>query len=515
MEFEYDQLSSNTSKRLLRVLPEQDDHQIRIELWQPREVVPYRCLSYTRGSSDAFSPILINGQRKAIGKDLHEFLEVASRRFAGETFWVDAICINQDDDGEMSTQIQGMRATYQEATEVVVWLGNHELIAGLFDWIQECEEISGWKRFASHMSFDKALDRLQDSIAALLHHPVWSQTWVGPELALAPSLRLLCRASETTPTNLRSWARGPLTNAPARKSKLLSSLFRLAGKIRGPRPSFALNRISSLLERSQSKEALDFWDVLDPWSICADPRDRISAALTLTSHTSFSISYSESPLSIFHRTASFFSAWYSTRLIFHLLTALNLNLQSPTLRADLARPELRELRCTIPLRVSNLTAFSVAGRKEYCSIPRVSNVEIPLSAQLGIWNEPGVVLCPWRDGLGGGVYDGDWEIGHRGLTHWIVYRGDDTADGEDVVVKSYNPGVANENKRLRTCPAGTRLHRVVDGVETHVAAWADITREMPDGSGGVSGSEKGQEYVLYLPFVDFMAWYLLPPQTQE
>jgi hypothetical protein len=511
MEFEYDQLSPNTSKRLLRVLPEQDDHQIRIELWQPREAVPYRCLSYTRGSSDAFSPILINGQRKAIRKDLYEFLEVANRKFAGETFWVDAICINQDDDGEKTTQVQRMRTTYQEATEVLVWLGNHELIADLFDWIQECEEISGWKRFASHMSFDKAPDHLQDSIAALLQHPVWSQAWVGPELALAPSLRLLCRASETTPMNLRSWARGPLTNAPARKSKLLSNLFRLAGKIRGPRPSsFALNRVSPLLERSQSKEALDFWDVLDPWSICTDPRDRISAALALTPHTSFPISYSEPRLSIFHRTASFFSAWYSTRLVFHLLTALNLNLQFPTLRAHLARPELRELQCTIPLRVSNLTASSAAGRKEHCNIPRVFSAEIPLSAQLDMWDERGVVLCPWHDGLDGGVYDRGWEVGHRGLTHWIVYRGCHTTNEDEVVVKMCDPGFDNENTRLRSCPAGTKLHRVIDGAATHVAAWPDITREMPPGDGGVSGLEQGQEYVLYLRFEDFMARYLPP-----
>jgi hypothetical protein len=40
-----------------------------------------------------------------------------------KSVWVDAICINQEDDKEKGEQVQGMGELYAQATTVVVWLG--------------------------------------------------------------------------------------------------------------------------------------------------------------------------------------------------------------------------------------------------------------------------------------------------------------------------------------------------------------------------------------------------------
>jgi len=117
MHFEYDHLCVSASKRLLKVLPTKPNDLIQIQLWQGSDAVPYRCLSYTWGAPTPMFPLKVNGRTMHVGKNLHEFLDVAVERFANELLWMDAICINQKDDTEKSVQVQRMGDTFKEATE--------------------------------------------------------------------------------------------------------------------------------------------------------------------------------------------------------------------------------------------------------------------------------------------------------------------------------------------------------------------------------------------------------------
>ena len=40
-----------------------------------------------------------------------------------EFWWIDALCINQDDAEEKNEQVRMMRSMYEKATNVWVWLG--------------------------------------------------------------------------------------------------------------------------------------------------------------------------------------------------------------------------------------------------------------------------------------------------------------------------------------------------------------------------------------------------------
>ena len=73
----------------------------------------------------------MNGRRLSIRQNLKDALEqIQSSKFAGQYLWVDAICINQgekdDASNERSAQITLMTQIYEQAANILVWLGKPE-----------------------------------------------------------------------------------------------------------------------------------------------------------------------------------------------------------------------------------------------------------------------------------------------------------------------------------------------------------------------------------------------------
>ncbi|ORY17489.1 heterokaryon incompatibility protein-domain-containing protein [Clohesyomyces aquaticus] len=83
---------------------------------------PYQAISYVWGPPKPQKLIQVDGLVLPIGENLYTALQ----HFQGSeevVLWIDAICINQDDVEEKSTQVQLMRDIYREAEHVFVWLG--------------------------------------------------------------------------------------------------------------------------------------------------------------------------------------------------------------------------------------------------------------------------------------------------------------------------------------------------------------------------------------------------------
>ena len=84
-----------------------------------------RNLPYPRygPNPQAISDILIDGFRVSVTTNL----EVALRHLRSETvkrlLWVDAVCINQQDDMEKSEQVKMMRDIFSSAQKVLAWSG--------------------------------------------------------------------------------------------------------------------------------------------------------------------------------------------------------------------------------------------------------------------------------------------------------------------------------------------------------------------------------------------------------
>ncbi|KAF2820100.1 heterokaryon incompatibility, partial [Ophiobolus disseminans] len=90
---------------------------------EEERIFAYDALSYTWGSIVNMKHITCNCQRLEVTENLFDALSVLRHRYIDRYLWVDAICINQNDAKERAQQVQKMLMIYQNATNVIAWLG--------------------------------------------------------------------------------------------------------------------------------------------------------------------------------------------------------------------------------------------------------------------------------------------------------------------------------------------------------------------------------------------------------
>ena len=116
--------NSERDVRLLKVEPGSADATIRCTL-EHTQPVPnrYTCLSYEWGPEQPTREILVNGKTCTIRENLWQFLHTARRYGFMDHLWIDAICINQSDLKEKSSQVKRMGVIYRNSLQTVVWMG--------------------------------------------------------------------------------------------------------------------------------------------------------------------------------------------------------------------------------------------------------------------------------------------------------------------------------------------------------------------------------------------------------
>jgi hypothetical protein len=92
---------------------------------------PYEALSYTWGPPfDGFDfpdeEISLCGTPVTIKANLADALRNFRQSFRSYRIWVDALCINQNDSDERSSQVSMMSKIYSSASRVLVWLGKDD-----------------------------------------------------------------------------------------------------------------------------------------------------------------------------------------------------------------------------------------------------------------------------------------------------------------------------------------------------------------------------------------------------
>ncbi|KAH6629590.1 heterokaryon incompatibility protein-domain-containing protein [Boeremia exigua] len=153
----YTKLPSYTpSTRLLRVQPAidpSDGIECELLVYDIRHAPSYRALSYAwkehRGVVQVDRDVaqqregrleIIDGPLSRISLTVSPSLTLAIRRLRSrhtpQFFWIDAVCINQQDDEERSMQVALMGTIYEGASEVVIWLGERETQDELGEWLQ-------------------------------------------------------------------------------------------------------------------------------------------------------------------------------------------------------------------------------------------------------------------------------------------------------------------------------------------------------------------------------------------
>ena len=114
--------------RLLRLLPPKDpsnpDETIRCVLspaWLNDVNTSYTAISYMWGRRDADQVIELDKASFSVTENLWTCLRKFRNHRDDNNFWVDAICINQEDSDERSSQVSQMGTIYAKAQEVVIW----------------------------------------------------------------------------------------------------------------------------------------------------------------------------------------------------------------------------------------------------------------------------------------------------------------------------------------------------------------------------------------------------------
>lgn len=133
----------------------------------------YRALSYCWGCADVQYIVMIDRRAFRVQKDLHQFLEHAARRKAKQKsgwrtgiYWIDAVCINQQDEDEKAVQLTYMSNVYLSASGTCIWLGpEDEHISRALGSIESYykEEMTGTRRKRSMrmaITMEKLLPRL-------------------------------------------------------------------------------------------------------------------------------------------------------------------------------------------------------------------------------------------------------------------------------------------------------------------------------------------------------------------
>jgi len=221
-EFEYGPLPANEKRiRLLRLLPGVlANHQIDCEMFeadfvedkelgdrlvraggksldetnQEQHFVEYEALSWRWGeeATGEFT-VMIHKDGAMYRKRVSETLGLALKylRFEKDRYlWIDALCINQNDHDERSSQVAMMSLVYTAAERACVWLGEDDEDSTMaIRFIRE--EITQLKKF-DRLCTDKEHAPKWRSLLALMQRPWFSRRWVVQEIVLAKKATVYC-----------------------------------------------------------------------------------------------------------------------------------------------------------------------------------------------------------------------------------------------------------------------------------------------------------------------------------
>jgi hypothetical protein len=160
----------------------------------------YNGLSYCWGDVKVTRPIRVNNITFLATKNLVSALRHLRHDTDELTFWVDAICINQNDIRERSAKVQQMGLIYSQAKLVVCWLGKSEdnsdlAIEKMWRWgegLKDCDpaSIKGFDRI--NKIYDPFNADAWKAISALLKRPWWYRVWILQEFVLPQDVYLKC-----------------------------------------------------------------------------------------------------------------------------------------------------------------------------------------------------------------------------------------------------------------------------------------------------------------------------------
>lgn len=198
-EYIYSRLrESQGDFRLIELQPGHMSDPIRITLINASLSEPpsYEALSYVWGDPQDVYPIYVNERRFFIRHNLTSALNSLQLADTTRILWVDAICINQADLHERSTQVRIMGDIYKYASKVLVWLGSDtESSRTTFEYLNQ-NRARLLQESADHTPRLEIPDPIWKALTLdVFARSYWSRLWIVQELILAPQIQVFCGSS--------------------------------------------------------------------------------------------------------------------------------------------------------------------------------------------------------------------------------------------------------------------------------------------------------------------------------
>ena len=214
----YSRLSRSTNIRVLNIEASSTPENIscfveELKLGDEGDFPYFTAVSYRWGSDQRHENVLLNGKNVLIGRNLYAFLSHAVCEGWHFHLWIDALCINQDDNAEKSQQVFMMSEIYSRAAKVLIWLGclSEEESSSLFTIKEKCDyliktrTLAGerlWGEGPAHilLNFDKLDGNTQQGLINFVINPYWMRKWIIQEVFLSGCLAVVITCNSGQPT---------------------------------------------------------------------------------------------------------------------------------------------------------------------------------------------------------------------------------------------------------------------------------------------------------------------------
>jgi hypothetical protein len=252
----------------------------------------YAALSYTWGSNEKSKAIVLSGCRFPVTANL--FAALMRLRTRGVRYlWIDAICINQNDDEEKTMQVALMGEIYKHASKVYGWLGeddaqgsgqhSFELAKRIYKWRDVYEaRVSRSKWAKKRAALDDA--REGEETAIFFSWPWFYRIWIVQEMFYGRGTLLMCGGATLDWETFMEFIKGDRDGthdgiAVGLIPWLVRRLAEMNSKSRKP--------ASAALPPDWILKVMEWAFQLQ----CSDPRDHIAAFLPMFPGFGFRIDY--------------------------------------------------------------------------------------------------------------------------------------------------------------------------------------------------------------------------------
>ncbi|KAF5967524.1 heterokaryon incompatibility protein (het-6OR allele) [Fusarium bulbicola] len=174
----------------------------------------YQALSYVWGDPLDCRSIEVDGRQRSVTVNLFNALRRLRYPKSERRLWIDALCINQDNDVEKSHQVKLMSKIYTRTTEAILWLGDfsdginatpncipREKVMKAFDLLKFMARDSYGCAAADSDPNTELFSGGYAALSCLVQLPWWHRAWTVQETVLPADATVVC-GTEQLPFSL-------------------------------------------------------------------------------------------------------------------------------------------------------------------------------------------------------------------------------------------------------------------------------------------------------------------------